>query len=215
MPEPSPRVYDITRPVSQTLACWPGDTPYAFEWSARISEGSSVNVGALHGSTHTGSHADAPLHFEEGAESIDVLELDPFLGEAVLLDVAGRIEILPTDLSELREAPSARVLLRTGGWSNGSRFPDSIPVLHPSSIEFLASLGVRLLGLDVPSVDALDSRDLPNHHALGRFGIRILESLDLTGVPAGRYELIALPLKLVGADASPVRAVLREWSVEE
>jgi arylformamidase len=112
-------------------------------------------------------------------------------------------------LEGLDLADTPRVLFHTGGWPDTSRFPESIPVMERDLPDWLADRGVRLIGVDLPSVDELDSKTLDNHHALGRRGIAIIEGLWLTDVPAGRYELIALPLRIVGADGSPMRAVVR------
>jgi arylformamidase len=182
---PDRRVLDVSRPVSDATACWPGDTPCAFELSWKMSAGASVNVGKLTCSVHTATHC----------------------GPAWVVDVRGaatwqsRLEAL--DLSRTK-----RVLFRTGGWPDTSRFPDSIPVMERSLPDWLAARGVALIGVDVPSVDDLDSKALDNHHALGKSGIAIVEGLWLDDAPEGRYEFVGLPLKLVGADGSPLRAVL-------
>jgi arylformamidase len=202
-------LYDITLPVSAALAGWPGDAPYRFGWSCTKAGGASVNVGQLSCSIHTGTHTDAPYHFDDRGVTTERLPLSAYLGPARVLDVAGRLLIRRDDLSGVDLERTPRLLLRTGAWKDHGRFPDSIPVLAEDVPDWLAERGVVLLGMDVPSVDVLDSKTLPVHHALGRHGIAILESLDLSAVPEGVYELIALPLKLVGADGSPVRAVLR------
>ena len=159
-------IFDISRPLDSTLAPWPGDRPFHFELTAKQSEGSSVNVGAISSSVHSGTHIDAPYHYRSDG-------------------------------------------LRTDGWLDSARFPEQIPMLAPGVATLLGEGGTVLVGVDLPSVDQIDSKHLPNHHALDTAGIRILEGLDLADVPPGAYELIALPLKLVGADGAPVRAVLR------
>jgi arylformamidase len=208
------RHYDITRTLRQDLAPWPGDTPFDYRLNWRMADGASVNVGALTMGTHNGTHADAPLHYLADGAGIDALDLTVFAGPAFVADVseAGPL-ITRAHLSAaeatLREGVS-RLLLKTGAWPDDAQFPERIPTLAPDVPAWVAALGVRLLGLDVPSVDTIESRDLPIHHALGAAGILILESLDLSTVPEGVYELIALPLKIAGADAAPVRAILRE-----
>lgn len=194
---------DISMPVGDGVPVWPGDTPYARTETAW----GDIRVGAVTLSLHTGTHADAPRHFlDQGAA---VADLDPaaFVGPAQVLRVADRTTIRPEDLGVPR-AP--RLLLRTDAWTDRAAFPERVPVLAPDAVAHLAAHGVVLLGVDVPSVDPIDSRDLPNHHALAAAGIHIVESLALDAVPDGLYELIALPLRLDGADASPVRAVLRD-----
>ena len=192
------------------IAAWPGDEPYRYELSWRMSEGAAVNVGAVTMSVHSGTHADAPFHFDESGATIDRLDPSAFFGPATVIDVTGRDSIAVGDLESIDLSETPRVLLKTGAWTDHARFPESIPVLEGDVPGYLHDRGVILVGLDVPSVDALDSKDLPIHHGLGRRGIHILESLNLAAVPAGRYDLIALPLRLVGADGAPVRAVLRQ-----
>ncbi len=201
---------DITLPMSNGLPAWPGDTPCEFRLAWRMSDGASVNVGALITSVHSGTHADAPFHFLPGGRTIDQLDLAPYVGPAVVADVSGRdlirLEDLPPQI-DFRATP--RLLLKTGAWRDITRFPESIPVLAPGVATSLHERGVILIGVDVPSVDVLDSKDLPVHHEIGRCGIYILENLNLRDVTPGAYELIALPLKIVAADGAPVRAALR------
>lgn len=202
-------IYDITLPIDTNLAIWPGDAPYRLEATATIREGSSVNLHSVSMSVHTGTHADSPYHFKDNGQPEDEIPLEVYMGAAVVIDVTGRetIEIGDIPAGELQQTP--RVLFKTGAWPDPTVFPESVPVLAADVPAYLKELGVILVGLDVPSVDALDSKDLPIHHGLAENGIHILESLYLADVPPGRYELIALPLKLVGADGAPVRAILR------
>lgn len=200
--------YDISIPLHASIAVWPGDTPVCVEQVARLAEGDSVNLGMITSSLHAGSHADAPFHFVETGNAIDAVPLEVYVGPVLVWDVTG-LEIIAID--DIQKAPleqASRLLLRTGGWSDHTRFPDSVPVIAADVPHYLASKGIRLLGVDVPSVDAVESKDLPNHHALAKFGIHILESLDLSGVEPGIYQLSALPIRVTGADAAPVRAVL-------
>lgn len=205
-------LYDITLPMHNRLASWPGDVPYDFRLSWKMSEGTSVNVGAITTSVHSGTHADAPFHFLPDGRTIDQLELEPFIGPALVVDVTGRQTIEIGDFPDADFRATPRVLLKSNSWSDTSRFPDRIPVLARGVPGWLKDHGVILIGVDVPSVDQIDSKDLLIHHEIGRCGICILENLDLRQVPAGQYELIALPLRLVGADGAPVRAVLRSIS---
>jgi arylformamidase len=204
----SPDLIDISRPMAAGTACWPGDVPFAFRLGWTIAGGASVNVGSIETSVHTATHCDAPFHFDDTGATVDRLPLDVFVGPAQVVDVRNasrwRDRLVALDLSG-----TPRVLFRTGGWPDSSRFPDSIPVMEPDLPGWLADRGVRLIGVDLPSVDPLDSKTLENHHALGRAGITIVEGLWLEGVLEGRYGLMALPLKMIGADGSPMRAVLR------
>ncbi len=205
------RIYDISRTLNADTPVWPGDQPFRYTRHWNMSDGASVNLGSISLSVHAGAHADAPLHFVEGGAAVEELELNVFLGPALLMDVSGRstIRIEDIETDDMNAAP--RLLLRTGAWPDPAAFPTGFPAVAPDVPAFLQSRGIVLLGVDVPSVDLFDSKDLPNHHALHRRGIQILESLRLADIPPGHYELIALPLKIAGADASPVRAILRTF----
>jgi arylformamidase len=206
------RILDISRTLGPDTACWPGDTPLRLEWTARIAAGSSVNLSALSGSPHIGTHTDAPLHVRDGAPGADELELTPYLGPARVVEVQPRPGglILPEDLAgvDLRDPP--RLLLKTGTDPDPRRWPGRFAALAPATARLLVQERVLLAGLDTPSVDPADSKDLPVHQILLDGGLRWLENLDLHGVQPGVYGLIALPLRIRGADASPVRAVLVE-----
>jgi len=203
-------LYDVTWPVGEGIPVWPGDAPCSLGWTMLRAEGASVNVAELRMSAHTGTHADGPFHVSDEGIRIGAAPLDAYLGPAVLVDVGvrGRIDL---DLVEevLAGGPVERVLFRTGCWKDPSVFPTDFPAPEPDAARALVAAGVRLVGTDAPSVDSYDSKTLETHHVLGDGGVAILENLLLAGVPEGRYELIALPLRLVDADASPVRAVLR------
>jgi arylformamidase len=204
----SPELIDISRPLAAGTACWPGDVPFSFRLGWTIAGGASVNVGAIESSVHTATHCDAPFHFDSAGLTVEWLTPDTFVGPALVVDVRNT-QHWAERLARLDLSGTPRILFHTGGWPDMTRFPDSIPVMEPGLADWLADRGVRLIGVDLPSVDPLDSKTLDNHHALGRRGITIVEGLWLDGVAEGRYELIALPLKIVGADGSPLRAVLR------
>lgn len=203
------KIYDITLPVEPSLACWPGDTAYQFQRLSRIEAGDTINLGSVRMSVHTGTHADAPFHFDDKGVDIASLSLEAFVGAAVVVDVVGKPFITIADVENLNLQATPRVLFRTLAWQDYSRFPEKFPIMEPNLPDYLGAQGVVLIGLDVPSVDAFDSKTLDNHHALQRNQIHILESLYLAEVPVGVYELIALPLRLIGSDGSPVRAILR------
>jgi arylformamidase len=204
----SPDLIDVSRPLAAGTARWPGDVPFSFRLGWTIAAGASVNVGAVETSVHTATHCDAPFHFDDAGATVDRLPLDAFVGPAWVVGVRAA-DRWRDRLETLDFTSTPRVLFRTGGWPDTTRFPDAIPAMEAELPDWLADRGVRLIGVDLPSVDPLDSKTLDIHHALGRRGITILEGLWLEHVPAGRYELIALPLRIVGADGSPVRAALR------
>lgn len=212
------RIYDISVTVNRDTPEWPGDTAFSSRWITTISGGDSVNVSAMTSSAHVGTHADAPLHVRDGWPGSHELPLDAFYGRAIVVDVTragGEItldllaESIPGELA-VRIARSPRVLLKTGRTVGTGQFPDDWPTLSEKCARTLLSYGARLLGVDCPSVDARESKSLPVHHMLFSGNACLLENLDLRRVPAGDYELLALPLKLMGMDAAPVRAVLRE-----
>jgi len=208
------RIHDISRPVSAGIPVWPGDTEFDFGFVAKIAEGASVNVGRVEMSVHTGTHVDAPLHFEDGAPDVASVPLEKYVGPCVVARVhASDRGILPADLPDgLTEAvrETKRLLLRSYESRPGA-FDEGMAHATPELADWLAAQGVVLLGIDTDSMDAFESKDLPAHHRLLGHGIAILEGIDLSGVAPGvGYELVALPLRLVGADASPVRAILIE-----
>jgi arylformamidase len=205
------RLYDISRPITPATSVWPGDQPYRVVPALQLAAGHSVNLMTLTLSPHTGAHADAPLHFEADGPSAADLPLDAYLGPARVVSV-GRADgaLTPDDLPQGALKGATRLLIHSpASLTPFDRWPQAFPYLSLALIEAAAAHGLRLIGLDSPSVDAFTSTDLPCHHALWAHGILHLESLMLDGVPDGDYELIALPLRLEGACASPVRAVLR------
>ena len=210
--KPGGRLIDISRTLRGGGPHWPGDTPTAFSPVARIADGASCNVGRLTLSVHNGTHADAPYHYREDGATIDAVAPERFVGPARVVDARGRATLGPELFAGLGEdelAATPRVLFRTEAWRDAAVFPTVWPLLEPGMPAWLGARGVTLVGFDVPSVDAVESKELPRHRALADADIVILESLELAGVEAGVYELIALPLKLAGADGSPVRAMLR------
>ncbi len=203
------RIRDISQRLSPALPVWPGDTAFAQAGTWQMAAGSPVNVSAVTLSTHSGAHADAPLHYEDGADDIASVALEPYLGECLVADVRGCGPlILPEHLPALDGA--ARILFRTFDAFPHSHWPPETTAIAPATIDALAGACVRLVGLDGPSLDPQDSKDMAAHLAVLRHDMRVLEGLVLDDVAPGRYELIALPLAIVGGDASPVRAVLRD-----
>ena len=202
-------LYDITPPVCETLKVWPGDTPLSREILGDIETGDLTTTSAMHSTVHIGAHADAPSHYGIRAANIDEQPLEIYIGKCQVLHVRAlpgtRIE--PGAIEGLIEAP--RLLVATGTFPDRAVFNKDFSAFSPSLIDYIASQGVKLVGIDTPSVDLFDSDDLPSHKACLKNDVAILEGLALDEVPNGVYELIALPLKLVGFDASPVRAVLR------
>jgi len=203
-------LYDISVAVRVGTPEWPGDAPFGCGWTTRIADGATVNLSSISGSPHVGTHADAPLHVHDDWSASDALPLAAFVGDALVLDVSAFASgPMPLAADDPRLAGVERLLLRTGRTIADGRFPPDWPVLAPDTAATLAARGLKLVGVDAPSVDARENRTLDVHRALFGGGAWVLENLDLRAVPAGRYELIAPPQRLVGLDAAPVRAVLR------
>lgn len=202
-------LFDITPEVSESLAVWPGDTPPRREVLLDMQRGDNLTLSTLRSTVHLGAHTDAPSHYGKDADSIDVRPLEIYLGpcEVIGLDVTRGTRISPEALAAEPRAP--RVLLRTGSYPDPNRFNEDFVALSTDLVCWLHARGVRLIGIDTPSVDLFSSKDLPAHQACLEHDMAILEGIVLEQVPDGLYELIALPLKLAGFDASPVRAVLR------
>jgi arylformamidase len=209
-----PPFIDISVMLREGTPEWPGDTPFSCRWTWQIARGQSVNVSALTLSPHVGTHADAPLHVQDGWAGASELPVDAFIGPALVVDVRDRSG--PIDVGDLglpaESPPDVRLLLRTGCSIAGGAFPERWPVLSRECAAALGKRGLRLLGVDAPSVDERDDRTLPVHRALFRAGACILENLDLRAVVAGRYYLHAAPVRIEGADAAPVRALLSPLS---
>lgn len=202
-------IYDISPVITDDLAVWPGDTPSRREILLDMHRGDHLTLSSWRSTVHAGSHADAPSHYGKNAPTMEQVELGRYLGPCQVIRVrVGRGErVRPKDIE--RPITDERVLLKTGTFPDPTQFNEDYAGLDPDLIEWLAHRGVRLVGVDTPSVDVFTSKDLPAHHACLTGDILILEGLVLADVPEGRYELIALPLRLSGFDASPVRAVLR------
>ena len=201
-------IWDISPPVDEQAAVFPGDTPYTQRLHFSLGPDCPVNVSAITLSPHTGAHADAPMHYSSQGEAIGALDLHPYLGPCRViqcLDVGPLVHI--QHIAHALEDLPPRVLIQTSrrarqNWA-------SFTALASQTIDFLATKNVVLIGIDTPSVDPATSHTLHSHQQLLRHQMRVLENLVLDDVPPGDYELIALPLKLMKADASPVRAILR------
>jgi len=203
---------DISPVIRPDLPVWPGDTRVEIARRWDMADGSPVNVSRLVMSTHTGAHADAPLHYVDAAADSAAVELDPYLGACeviVRIDAARPVSVADLDAAGLGDGVPPRVLIRTYEQAPQICWDSDFAPVSPDAIDRLAALGVRLVGVDTPSLDPETSKTMDAHHRVAAHDMRILEGLILDDVKPGRYELIALPLKIAGADATPVRAVLR------
>jgi arylformamidase len=202
-------LYDLSPIIRPETPVWPGDTPFQSRLCWSIADGASVNLSAITTTPHLGSHADAPFHTEPRGDGMAEMPLDRYLGPCRVVRVPPQPLIEPRHIEGIDLTNPRRLLFKSESVRDRRSFPERFTALSPELAALLAERGILLVGMDTPSVDPFDSKTLDAHHALFHGGVAILEGLVLDGVPEGIYELIALPLRLAGLDASPVRAVLR------
>ncbi len=207
------RIWDITQPLRAGIPVWPGDTEYSEARTWQLTGDCPVNVSKFCLSTHTGTHADAPLHYDAIGKPIGAVALDAYIGPCRVIDLTRKIGVIGAEqLEPFMAAAPARILIRTYGVAPQIKWDEEFRPVSAECVEMLASRGVMLIGTDTPSLDPQQSKTMDAHHAVRRHGMAILEGLVLDDVSPGDYELIALPLKLATLDASPVRAILRSLS---
>jgi len=204
------QLWDISPPVHTASPVFPGDTRYSQQWCATITPECPVNVSAITLSPHVGAHADAPLHYEAGGAAIGTVSLEPFLGACRVIHAIGCGPLVTWEhIAHATAQLPPRVLVRTYEHMPVDRWDGALSAYAPETVARLADLAGILIGTETASMDPADSKTLGSHQVIRQRGMRVLENLVLDDVPEGDYELIALPLKLTEADASPVRAVLR------
>jgi arylformamidase len=203
------KYYDISPPIRPETAVFPGDQPFEREITLDMAKGANIALSWIKTTLHIGAHTDAPSHYHRNGASIEERDLNYYLGSCQVIDVSkvGKRRILIKDLGD-QAVQAERILFKTLSFRHADPFQMEFTSLSAELIDHLAKAGVKLVGLDTPSVDPADSKDLPSHAALYRNNLAVIEGVDLDEVPAGLYKLVALPLRLVGADASPVRALL-------
>ncbi len=206
-------LWDISPVVSPDLPVWPGDTCFSSSTTWEIADGCPVKVSRMTMSTHTGAHCDAPSHYDAQGLAIDAVALDPYLGPCRVIHCIGAGVVEPHHIADALDALPPRVLLRTYTCAPQTGWDAGFSTVAPAAIALLARHGVKLIGIDTPSLDPQDSKTLDAHHAVRGYRMAILEGIVLDAVAQGDYELIALPLKLGGMDASPVRAILRSLRI--
>lgn len=210
-PPRSKKLWDISPPMHTGSPVFPGDTAYSQQWMARIGPGCPVNISAITLSPHVGAHADAPLHYDPEGAAIGAVDLQAFIGPCRVIHAIGCGPLVrPEHLTHAMAGAPPRVLVRVYQQMPQAAFDTALPAFAPETVALLADRGVVLIGIDSASIDPAESKTLDSHQTIRQRGLRVLENLLLDDVPEGDYELIALPLKLTTADASPVRAVLRE-----
>ncbi len=201
-------IFDISPIIAEESAVWPGDVPFTRQWQARFANGAHLDLSSITTTVHIGAHADAPSHYHKDGDTIDRVSLDPYLGPCAVVS-AEKSVISVEDCKRALQTKQKRILFKTLSQPRWDQFNEDFAYFSPEGLELLGTAGVILVGIDTPSVDPFSSKGLPAHQVLFKYRMRNLEGLDLSQVPDGIYELIALPLKLSGSDASPVRAILR------
>ncbi|MEP2734655.1 MAG: arylformamidase [Erythrobacter sp.] len=205
------KIWDISQVLRPELPVWPGEPAFSLEQHAEISESCPVNVGGMQTGLHAGTHADAPFHYAKNGPASADCDLEPYIGRCVLIDVTGavkRVEMNDCDWGAI--VGHSRVLLRTYNCFPHEAWDSQFKAIAPDVIGRMGEAGVKLIGVDAPSLDPETSKTMDAHHQVLAHDMRILEGLVLDDVPYGAFELVALPLRIAGADASPVRAILRE-----
>jgi arylformamidase len=207
------RIWDISAPIRPGMPIWPGDTPYDEARTWHLLGSCPVNVSRFTLSTHTATHADAPMHYDNDGLPIGSVPLEPYLGKCRVIDALDAWPLIePRHFADQLVGMPLRVLFRTYRRAPVDQWDENFTAISPESIALLASMGVKLVGIDTPSIDPVNSKSMDSHHLVQKHSMAILEGVVLDEVDAGDYELIALPLKLSNLDASPVRAILRELS---
>lgn len=204
-----PQILDISPQLHSGTAVFPGDEPFQNMVAMSFEKGDHLRLSAIRTTLHVGAHADAPSHYHPSGVGMSERDLRLYLGPAQIVDVRGLKPGARVLVSDVKNPITCRrVLFRTDSFTNPDQWRDDFNSLSPELIDWLTAQGVRLVGIDTPSVDPADSKALESHQSLFRNDLAVLEGLTLTQVQAGVYTLIALPLPLKGADASMVRAVL-------
>lgn len=206
---PAPQIWDITPPIQPGIPVWPGDSAYSAETTWQIADGCPVKVSKITMSTHTGAHCDAPSHYDANGKSIDEVAISTYIGHCRVIHCIGVAQVLPEHVQPFLAQIPQRVLFRTYINAPQLQWDSDFPSVASATIDLLAQHGVRLIGIDSPSLDPQESKTLDAHLRVKAHEMAILEGIVLDDIAAGDYELICLPLKLAGLDASPVRAILR------
>jgi arylformamidase len=205
------KLIDVSVPLDARTPTYPNNTPFSLEPMKRVAEGGSSNVSTLHMSAHTGTHVDAPFHFFDAGVGTEALALDLLIGRARVVELTTRKGISAEDLDPLDLSEDVRLLIKTHNshlWGSSEFHSDYIGVTE-SGARHLVNHGVKLVGVDYLSVEAYKTPGAPAHHLLLGAGVVVIEGLNLGDVDPGIYELLCLPLRIVGSDGAPARVVLR------
>lgn len=202
-------VIDITPVINSRLAVFPGDQVFQQEFSMDMHRGDHLTLSSIHTTVHLGAHTDAPNHYSASGSTMEKRDLSYYLGPAQVITVACKKgqRITVKELASV-SIQASRVLFKTQSFPDPYHWNSDFMSLSAELIEFLSGKGVRLVGIDTPSIDLAEDKVLQSHHAVAKYDMAILEGIVLDHVADGLYQLVALPLPMEGADASPVRAVL-------
>lgn len=210
--EASQQLIDISPTISPKLAVFPGDLPFSQTTSMSFDRGDHLTLSSMQTSLHLGSHTDAPVHYHKDGVGMSEVCLDSYFGPCHVIEVDGiKQGLIELKHIDLKQVTYPRVLFKTMSYPCPEQWTDDFYGIHSELMKHLGLKGVKLIGIDTPSVDPANSKTLDAHQVAFEHGIAILEGLVLEHVLTGDYELIALPLKIRNADASPVRAVLRPF----
>ncbi len=204
---------DISPVISPSLAVFPGDVPFSEKWSQRHLNGAPYSLSSITTTLHIGAHADAPYHYHSKGQTIEQRSLDFYVGRCQVLNLNQKGGEIDSDEIDRSAIQCSRLLVRTDSFSNPKKWRSDFRYFSERAIDCLHELGVRTLGIDTPSIDAANSKELRAHQRVFQHDLAILEGLTLSSAPEGFYTLIALPLRIAGADASPVRAILIKCQV--
>jgi len=202
--------YDISPTISPDIAVFPGDTPFSRDALLDLHKGDHLTLSSMTTTLHLGSHADAPCHYHKDGADIASVPLETYMGDCqvICLTPQSKSNLITVEDLVTKAITSEKILFSTGSFPDPNQWKDDFTALSPALMPYLADKGVTLVGIDTPSVDYAKSKTLETHNAIYRHKLAILEGLYLTEVPEGHYNLIALPLKIAGADGAPVRAIL-------
>lgn len=202
------KIIDITPRINSQMAVFPGDTPFQEEFILDFKTGHNLTLSSIKTTVHLGAHTDAPSHYHPLGEPIDRRRLNYYLGKCQVIEVETKKNhrILPNDFADAIQAP--RVLFKTKSFPDPYRWNADFMSLSVDLIEHLHQKNVILIGIDTPSVDLADDKVLQSHNAIYTHDMAVLEGIVLDHVDPGIYDLVALPLNIEGADATPVRAIL-------
>jgi arylformamidase len=205
------KLIDVSVPLDESLASYPNNLPFSLEAVKRIARGDSSNVSALHMSAHTGTHVDSPRHFYDDGTGTEALPLEMLIGRARVIELRPRAGITAEDLAAVDLSEDVRVLIKTQNsklWGD-PQFHKEYAGVTESGAKHLVEHGIKVVGVDYLSVEVFKTPGAPAHHILLGGGTIVIEGLNLRDVEPGVYDMICLPLKIVGSDGAPARVVLR------